>query len=167
MISLKLRRLVTLLSLAFLAALAKGQEDPGRVPIGQLDAQLIFATNEEAERAGEAAKVLPEATIAVLKKRPHLSFSAYRLVGRDRQEILRGYENWATLVKPSKEILLRFQPRARPGKDKIQLDLEYWQAHRKIMATDPVLSVNKPMYILGPKWRGGRLILQVTVTELR
>ena len=149
------------------AAMAQAQDDPGRAPVGQLETRLIFATDGKPDRAGAQAREVDEATIAALKKTPQLGFSAYRLVGQDKQEILRGYENWATLVKPSKDILLRFQPRARPGKDKIQLDLEYWQNRRKIMATDPVLTVGKPLYILGPRWRGGRLILQVKVTELR
>ena len=153
--------------LGLLACADQPEEDPGRAPIGSLQTILIYATDDDPSSAGAAAKELDAGTVSELKKTPKLGFDHYRMVGSDTQDILRGYENWATPIRPAKDILVRFEPRQRPAADKIQLDLEYWQGRRKIMATDPTLTVKKPLYISGPKWRKGRLILQVTVLELR
>ena len=44
--------------------------------------------------------------------------------------------------------------------------LEYWQSKRKLFQTNPTLVKGKPLYLLGPEWRGGRLILQVELLQL-
>jgi hypothetical protein len=88
-------------------------------------------------------------------------------MGRDRPDLLKGYENWATPLRPSKEILVSFQPIKRSGGDKIQIVLEYWQAKRKIFSVNPTMAEGKTLYLLGPEWRKGRLVLAVTIENLK
>lgn len=151
-----------ILSLAPLHAVV----DPGKEKIGVLRVDLIYATNGDVSQAGKDARALTKAQIADVKKFEDLVFKHYRLVGGDQQPILRSYENWLAPLRPSQEILLSFEMRRRFDPNRLQLDLEYWQGKRKLLKTDPILRKGKPLYLLGPAWRGGRLIIMVQITEL-
>ena len=87
-------------------------------------------------------------------------------MGTDTPDILKGYENWATPLRPSKEILVSFQPLERIGHDKIQMVMEYWQGKQKILSTNPTLTKGKTLNLLGPEWRKGRLILSLKISRL-
>lgn len=140
--------------------------DPGKEIIGRIQVELIYATNGDVALAGGDGRNLSPAEIADIKKFKDLHFQSYRLVGGDQQPILRSYENWLAPLKPSQHILLSFEPRRRFEPDRLQLDLEYWQGKRKLLKTDPILRPGKPLYMLGPNWRGGRLIIKVRITKL-
>lgn len=135
--------------------------------IGSMSVQLIFATDGDAEAAGDLAKAVPAGDVEKLKAIKKLKFKEYRLLGVDKPDILKGYESWATPLRPSKEILVSFQPIKRTGDDKLQMVLEYWQSKRKIFSTNPVLTKGKTLYLLGPEWRKGRLILAVRIEDLK
>ncbi len=156
------------LTIFFLSGLATLQAavDPGKKPIGELRVDLIFATNGNVAEAGKKARELNDEQIEAIKKFKDMVFKSYRLVGGDQQAILRSYENWLAPLRPSQEILLSFEPLRRIGTDRLQLDLEYWQGKRKLLKTDPVLRKGKPLYLLGPAWRDGRLIIMVRITKL-
>ena len=47
------------------------------------------------------------------------------------------------------------------------MDLELWQNKKMVLRTDPVLDKGKGVYILGPKWRGGHLIITVELVNLK
>lgn len=146
--------------------LSAAPADPGKAQIGVLRVDLIFATNGDVTQAGENARILPDEQIRAVRKFKDLTFEHYRLVGGDEQPILRSYENWLAPLRPSKEILLSFEMRRRFDPDRLQLDLEYWQGKQKLLKTDPILRKGKPLFLLGPSWRGGRLIIMVKITEL-
>ncbi|MDB4353861.1 hypothetical protein N9Z02_01015 [Akkermansiaceae bacterium] len=141
-------------------------EDPGKEEIGSLRVEMIYATNEDGERAGERGKMVPEEQVKAIRVVEELDFKNYRSLGVESLGILRSYESWATPLRPSKEMLVSFEPLKREGKDRIQMVLEYWQSKRKLFQTNPILVKGKPLYLLGPEWRGGRLILQVELTAL-
>ena len=141
--------------------------DPGMEPIGSLGVELFYATNDDVKLAGDQAQEVAKEQVKALKAIRELSFSDYRRLGADRPTILRGYESWATPLKPSKEILVSFQPIKREGPSKMQMVLEYWQAKRKVFSTNPVLTKGKSLYLLGPEWRKGRLILAVKILSLK
>ncbi len=44
-----------------------------------------------------------------LRKEERLRFKHYRLLGQDTQALLRSYESWAQPLKPSDEVLVRFE----------------------------------------------------------
>lgn len=153
------------LFLVFLAPVLFAQ-DPGKLSIGELTVKLIFASNGDVKAAGDLAKELPADEIKELQKIDELKFKAYRLLGSDSPDILKGYENWATPLRPSKEILVSFQPLERIGHDKIQMVMEYWQGKQKILSTNPTLTKGKTLNLLGPEWRKGRLILSLKISRL-
>lgn len=145
---------------------ALAAQDPGIEPIGKMSVALIYATDGKAESAGENAKPLEEKQLKELRSVKEMNFSEYRLIGVDTPKILKGYESWATPLSPSKEILVSFQPIRREGDDRLQIVLEYWQSKRKIFSTNPTLTQGKTLYLVGPEWRDGRLIIAVKILSL-
>lgn len=139
----------------------------GKSGVGQLKVSLFFGTNGDPAHAGDRASLVSKVVRDQFSQSNHLKFNHYRLLGEDVQPILRSYENWAAPLKPSEEILLSFQPRGNAGTDSIHLDLELWQSKKKIMKAGHVLYRAKPIFIMGPEWRGGRIIISVVLTELK
>jgi hypothetical protein len=159
--------LCTLL-LAFVAALipASAQEDPGKEVIGQVRAKVYFATNGDPSLAGPKAKAVNEKTVNRLRKEDRLRFTNYRLLGTDKKPLFRSYENWAQPLGTTNELMLRFEAQSNLEKKLRRLDLELWISRKKILKTDAVLSDSKPLLVLGPEWRGGRLIISVELDPI-
>jgi len=142
------------------------KKDVGMDSVGELKVSLIFGTDKDVKNAGKNVKELSKVQLAALKKLKKIKFKHYRLLGEDQQPILRSYENWANPMKGSKEILLSFQPRGKPVDDQLKMDLEFWQSHKKIMKSGATLKMRKPLFIQGPAWRGGKIIISVELTSL-
>ena len=143
-------------------------KDTGKEKIGSIRATLYIGTNDEVVKLGEKtqkAASLNAATIKKLQGIEKMRFKHYRKLGVDTQSVFRSYENWLSPLKPSEEILLSFESRGRSSNGGLRLDLEFWQQHRKVMKSDPVLHKGRPLLILGPKWRGGTLIIAVELME--
>jgi hypothetical protein len=157
---------IALMSVSVLSAQTSKSKDTGTDSVGELKVSLIFGTDSDADQAGKDLKQPSETQLAALKKLKTIRFSHYRLLGEDQQPILRSYENWANPMKNSKEILLSFQPRGKPIDDHLKMDLEFWQSHKKIMKSGPTLKKGKPLFIQGPAWRGGKIIIAVELMSL-
>jgi len=142
-------------------------QDPGMEAIGSMSVQLIFATDGDPKIAGKLAKEMAVTDLKKLQEIKEIKFEHYRILGVDKPVILKGYESWATPLRPSKEILVSFQPIKRSGDERIQIVLEYWQSKRKVFSTNPELKKGKTLYLLGPEWRKGRMILAVKIEELK
>ncbi len=141
-------------------------QDPGTESIGTMRVELIYATSGKVEVDGVTTKELGSERIKELQAVKELSFENYRLLGSDVSSILNGYEGWATPLRPSKEILISFQPIKRGDGDQMQMVLEYWQGKKKVFATNPTLTKGKAFYLVGPKWREGRVIISVKILTL-
>jgi hypothetical protein len=102
---------------------------------------------------------------ARLASEERLRFKHYRLLGQDTQPLLRSYESWAEPLKPSDEVMVRFEAQGRPTKQSAVLDLELWLSRKKILKADARLAGDKPLFVLGPEWRGGRLIIAVALAN--
>ena len=144
---------------------AYGVEDAGRTSIGKVSVTVYYATNSDPMAAGPKALPAADEVATRLRLDPHLRFAHYRLLGADAQPLLRSYESWAEPLKPSDEVLVRFEAQGRPTKNSAVLDLELWLARKKIIKTDARLEGGKPLFILGPEWRGGRLIIAVALAS--
>lgn len=145
------------------------QADQGGDSVGKLKATLYIGTDGDVAALGELGEKLnrvDDATAAKLRGIAKMKFAHYRSLGTDTQPVLRSYENWLRPLNPSKEILLSYESKGLSGTDGLRLDLELWQQSRKLMKTDPVLKLGKPLLILGPKWRGGQLIIAVELIHL-
>lgn len=132
--------------------------------IGEVTVTLIHATNETNLSGMEKFKLVDQATQQKMTKDPRLKFVSYRQMGSDKKPLYRAQENWAQPMSCTDEILVRFDAQARPSKELTRLDLEFWISHKKILKTGAALSENSPMYVLGPEWRQGRMILLVSLT---
>lgn len=155
---------VMLAVLAFSGA-TRAQDDPGRANIGRVSVTVYYATNGDPKAAGEEKKTVSKDTEKRLRGEDRLSFKSYRILGQDVQSLLRSYESWAQPLKPSDEVLVRFEARSKPTKDDVALDLELWLSRKKVLKTDARLEGDKPLFVLGPEWRGGRLIIAVALAS--
>lgn len=157
--------LAVVIVLSTLAGKARAQEDPGKAKLGQLQVTVFFATDGDPQVAGERAEEVADSIRERLQKERRLNFSHYRTLGADKQSIFRSYENWAQPLKPSDEILVRFEARSQPSGDTVSLDVELWVSKKKILKTDARLQDGRPLFVLGPEWRGGRLIISVALAH--
>lgn len=154
------RHQVWLPVLALFAGLpAAAQEDPGKTGIGQVSVTVYHAT----PKRSEAGTVVEKAVMESLQRETKLNFPSYRKLGSDAQPLFRSYENWAQPLKPSDEVLVRFEARSRRQEEQVRVDLELWLSRKKILKTDAMLRPGKPLYVLGPEWRQGRLIIAVAL----
>lgn len=156
----------SLLKLAFLASLitaALAQEDPGKQVVGRIKVEVYYATDGDPKLAGDKAVPVSSNLSERLQREKQTRFKNYRLLGTDTKELFRSYENWAEPVKPSDEIMVRFEAQSDPGPQKALLDLELWLGRKKIVKTDIQLTSDKPLWVRGPMWRHGHLIIAVSL----
>ena len=156
---------ISLNFLLLLATPAIMAEDSGKEKVGSLCATLYIGTDEDVVKLGKKVSMLDSAPEKRLRSIEKMRFKHYRKLGSDIQPVFRSYENWLAPLKPSEEILLSYESRGRSNDDGMRLDLELWQHKRKVMKTDPVLQKGRPLFSLGPKWRGGTLIIAVELVE--
>jgi hypothetical protein len=149
----------------FLSGHAAAIEDAGREKVGKLLVTVYFGTNGDPVAAGDKAQEISAEIRERLHREENLKYTHYRAIGADSEPIFRSYENWAQPLKPSDEILVRFEARTQPSKDSVTLDLELWLARKKILKTDASLQSARPLYVLGPEWRGGHLIIAVELAS--
>jgi hypothetical protein len=150
---------------SLIGGIAFGVEDAGRTPLGKVSVTVYYATNGDPTAAGSKALPVSDEVAKRLRLDPRLRFTDYRLLGADAQPLLRSYESWAEPLKPSDEVLVRFEAQGQPTQDSAVLDLELWLARKKIIKTDARLEGKRPLFMLGPEWRGGRLIIAVALAS--
>jgi len=159
-----------LLVLAMLAAIAgraaADVRDPGKETLTRIAVTVYHATDGDPAVAGDIARPVDADTERRLRADRHLTFKHYRALGRDIQPLYRSYENWAQPLKPSDEVLVRFEARSRPEADRIRLGLELWLSRKQILKTDARLEGDRPLFVLGPEWRGGRLIIAIAIADV-
>lgn len=153
---------VAMVSMVF-ATPGHSEGDPGKVAMGHVAFTVYHATDGDPKAAGAKAKPVDELTEKRLRGEERLRFKNYRVLGHEVQPLLRSYENWSQPLRPSDEVLLRFEARSKPTKQATKLDLELWFSRKKILKTDVLLQGDRPLFILGPEWRGGRLIIGVAL----
>ena len=162
---MKRRAWIWLLLGALLPGLVSALEDPGKSKIGLVNVMVYHATNGDPAAAGAKTVDVPEETATRLRSEERLRFKHYRLLGKDSQSLLRSYESWAQPLKPSDEVMVRFEAQGRPTKKTAVLDLELWLGRKKTVKTDARLEGDRPLFVLGPEWRGGRLIIAVALAQ--
>ncbi|MFT4175822.1 MAG: hypothetical protein QM627_04130 [Luteolibacter sp.] len=139
------------------------QEDPGKENIGHIAVGVIYATNGDPTQAGRPLTELSPKLEKQIRSEGQLVFKNYRWLGREVKPLFRSYENWAQPLKPSDEVLVRFEARTLPSDGLTPLDLELWLSRKKILKTDVILKGDKPLLVLGPAWRGGHLIISIAL----
>ena len=148
-----------------LPLLSRAADDPGKSVLANVAVRVIYATDGDVAVAGEKAAKLGKSLEQRLRSEEKLRFKNYRSLGMEVQPLFRSYENWAQPLKPSDEVLVRFDARSRPTESATRLDLELWLSRKKILKTDVVLEGDRPLFVLGPEWRGGRIIIAVSLAQ--
>jgi hypothetical protein len=148
-----------------LAANCWSQEDPGKTKLGMVHVSVYFATDGDADAAGPKATPVAADISDRLSKEQRLKFKHYRLIGEDTKPLYRSYENWAEPLKPSDEVMVRFEAQSEPKPDLAIIGIELWLSRKKTIKTNARLEGNKPLFVLGPKWRGGQLIIAIALAE--
>lgn len=156
------RPFYTLIACLLALATEPLRADWGRDVIGQVTVTLIHASNEEVASV-QSYPALRKGVSGRLQKDPHLRFRHYRQLGVDPKPLYRSFENWAQPMKGCDDLLVRFEAQARPSRELTRLDLELWMNRKKILKTGAALTDKSPLYVLGPEWRQGRVILMVSL----
>jgi hypothetical protein len=138
------------------ARAAEEEADPGKEVIGSVKVTIYLGTNGDASSVGPRAKEVSAETAARLGGEQKLRFSKYLELAR--------YQNWSEPFEPSNEVMLRFEPQSNLDKGTMRLDLELWLSRKKILKTDAAMTFGKQLLVLGPDWKGGRLILAVELS---
>src|ERR1035437_7006837 len=158
-------RFLTLMVVSGAALLAARAEEPlpdrGKEVLGMVTVTVYHAADADPGPAGKHSQELAKDLAERLRREPHLKFKHYRLLGSDRKPLFRSYENWAQPFGGSDQLMVRFEPQSKLTKEGTRLDLELWLARKKILKTDVAITASRPVYVLGPVWRGGRLIICV------
>ena len=116
---------------------------------------LIYAKNE-----GSKSGVGGELEIKL--KKAFKSFKSFEFLGQHTQRnVFKEYVNW---VVPSEEINLGFESKGRIKNGGVKLLLKLWRKKKVLLKSDLSIFPDKPVMIMGPKWRDGKLIF---VLELR
>ncbi len=128
----------------------------------QVEGMLFFASNDAAAPAQEEkitvdAALLKDTTARLGKT---FKFEHFHLIGRHTQKVFKEYESW---VVPSKDICLKMDSRGPAEGGGINLHLQLWQDKKVLVKSDTVIRKDRPVFLGGPNWRGGRLIFVVVM----
>lgn len=145
------------------AVVGLAEEDPGRTEVAMVRVTVYYATDGNPKAAGSKAQRVSQEVAKRLASEERLRFKHYRVLGQDTPALLRSYESWAEPLKPSDEVLVRLEAQGPADENSAVLDMELWLARKKILKADARLEGDRPLYLLGPEWRGGRLIIAVAL----
>jgi hypothetical protein len=158
-------------SLALLSALPTGAQEsaaPAQAPAApaaaasdaSVEGYLFFAANDPAAPAQEEKVTADAAVLAGMEARLKkvFPFTNYHLIGRHTQKVFKEYESW---VVPSKDLCLKIDSRGPAPGGGVNVHLQLWQDTKVLVKSDSVLRADKPIFLGGPDWRGGRLIFVV------
>ena len=128
----------------------------------QVEGYLFFAANDATAPASEEKITADAAVVAGLEGRLKkvFPFTHYHLIGKHSQKVFKEYESW---VVPSKDLCLKIDSRGPGDGGGVNIHLQLWQDTKVLVKSDAVLLTDKPIFLGGPAWRGGRLIFVVSL----
>ncbi len=128
----------------------------------QVEGMLFFASNDAAPPAQEEKINLEPALLKDTASRlgKAFPFKHYHIIGRHTQKVFKEYESW---VVPSKDLCLKMDSRGPAEGGGINLHLQLWQDKKVLVKSDTIIRKDRPVFLGGPNWRGGRLIFVVVL----
>lgn len=117
---------------------------------------LVFATND-AKEAAAMEKVQSPGEFADIPQRlgKVFPYERFEVIGQHLQDVFREYESW---VVPTKDLFLKVDSKGPAEGGGMNLHLQFWRDQQVVVKTDTVLKPGSPLFIAGPKWRGGQLL---------
>ncbi len=79
----------------------------------------------------------------------------FHFLGEHTQGVFKQYESW---LVPSRDLFVKLDSKGPAAGGGLRLDLQLWRDKDVIMKTDIVLRPGSPLFIEGPRWRGGNLV---------
>jgi hypothetical protein len=167
-----MKLLLFLLLSWFSLAILQAQEVPPLLPAAThkaaTDAKvwgaLIFATNDASEAAA-MPKVEVPAEFADIPQRLKKVFpwQHHEVIGQHLQDVFREYESW---VVPTKDLFLKIDSKGPAVGSGMNLHLQFWRDQQVLVKTDAVLTRDSPLFIGGPRWRGGQLFFVLVLQKV-
>lgn len=148
-------RWIAAVAAVVLLPLSAPAEEKGAATEAKVWGALIYAGEGEVNGVEQ-----PSPAFESLKPRLAKVFKTekFTVIAQHQQKIFKEYESW---VVPSKELYLKIDSRGPAEGGGTKLDLQVWQDEKVLAKTDAVLKEDRPLFVGGPKWRGGRLIFVV------
>ena len=115
---------------------------------------LVLATKDPPPSAIPAGLERFAATI-----RRIFGYNSLYLLGEKKRDLFSGGEEW---LVPSKEFFFRVQSLSRDATF-YTLRIELYRDKNLLLTTEAKLAKNAPLYIRGPEWGSGQLILLLEV----
>jgi len=124
---------------------------------------LVFATNDTKE-AATMPKVDVPAEFADIPQRlgKVFEYQRFEVIGQHLQDVFREYESW---VVPTKDLFLKVDSKGPAVGGGMNLHLQFWRDQQVVVKTDTVLKPGSPLFIAGPKWRGGQLLFVLVLQQ--
>jgi hypothetical protein len=128
----------------------------------QVEGMLFFAS-DKAEAPAQKEKVSVDAALLkdiTARLGKTFKFRHFHLIGKHTQKVFKGYESW---VVPSQDLCLKMDYRGPAENGGLNLHLQLWQDKNVLVKSDTALRKDRPIFLGGPDWRGGRLIFVVAL----
>jgi hypothetical protein len=164
-------KLATAILVLLGSALATAQDAPPVQPLpakkpatdAKVWGALIFATND-AKEAAAMEKVQSPAEFADIPQRlgKVFPYERFEVIGQHLQDVFREYESW---VVPTKDLFLKVDSKGPAEGGGMNLHLQFWRDQQVVVKTDTVLKPGSPLFIAGPKWRGGQLLFVLVLQQ--
>jgi len=125
-------------------------------------ALLVVGDKVEAgdQTLAQSSKIYQKLLPRLQKVYPNQNF---RFLGEHEQDLFKQYEAW---LVPSKEIFLKLDSRGPdPKKQGVRVHLQLWQQKKVLLKVNETLRPDRPLFLAGPKWRNGRLLVLVLLKE--
>jgi len=155
--------LVVALHAGVLPAQTPGLPPPAKAATdGKVWGALVYASAQKTEPFAKVAlpKGLEDLHERLGKVFP--GFPHFEIIGQHTQDIFREYESW---VVPSRDLFLKVDSKGPAEGGGMNLHLQFWQDQQVLVKSDAVLRSQSPLFIGGPKWREGRLIFVLQLTN--
>ena len=134
---------------------------------GRIYGALVLSKPGEASNTSDDSEPVNPGTDATTfeKMVPRLgkafpAFQKFELLGEHRQSLFKQYETW---VVPSRDLFLKIDSKGPAEGGGMKLHLQVWRDDEVILKTDPVLMPGRPLFIGGPNWRDGKLVIVVAL----
>ena len=117
---------------------------------------LVLATND-----AHPAQAPPQLSKYAEKLKNIFGYNQFELIGEHSEKMDDPYERW---LIPSKDFCLSVKTHNVPG-EPYPMKIALFQNRRRLVEFEPHLSTESPLFIRGPLYAGGQLIIVLQVVE--
>jgi hypothetical protein len=131
--------------------------------MAQLRVTIFLGTHEATYSHNCNLKEVSSEELSRLNNQQHFNFKYYKKLGEDTQPIYKNKENHAKPLCYCEEIMIQFEPISPWHNQQINIDLELWIHKQKVLKAITPMKREHCVFLQGPKWRKGTIIIEVSV----